>query len=124
MKTKAENKRTVAQLLAIRPHGFINVLRQIKSGNQPMHLYVYCRSTAIAKRFLADAEREGFVFGDGKLPTGKDTDNLFALNDDFTISYTGIAAHMVFGSRMENVYWVDYGKYVSGESDFRVKKEK
>ena len=91
--------------------------------NQPMHLYVYYRSTAIAKRFLADAEREGFVFGDGKLPTSKDTDNLFALNDDFTISYTGIAAHMMFGSRMENVYWVDYGKYVSGERDFRVKKE-
>ena len=83
-----------------------------------MHLYVYCRSTAIAKQFLADAEREGFVFGDGK-----DTDNLFALNDDFTISYTGIAAHMMFGSQMENVYWVDYGKYMSGERDFRVKKE-
>ena len=124
MKTKAENKRTVAQLLAIRPHGFINVLRQIKSGNQPMHLYVYCRSTAIAKRFLADAEREGFVFGDGKLPISKDTDNLFALNDDFTISHTGIVAYMMFGCRMENVYWVDYGKYVSGERDFWVKKEK
>ena len=122
MKTKAEDKRTVAQLLAIRPHGFINVLRQIKSGNQPMHLYVYCRSTAIAKRFLVDAEREGLVFGDGKLPTRKDTDNLFALNDDFTISYTGIAAHMMFGSQMENVYWVDYGKYMREERDFRVKK--
>ena len=123
MKTKSEKRRTVAQLLAIRPHGLLNTLRYIKSMNQPMHLYVYCRSTAIAKRFLVDAEREGFVFGDGKLPTRKDTDNLFALNDDFTISYTGIAAHMMFGSQMENVYWVDYGKYVSGERDFRVKKE-
>ena len=124
MKTKSENRRRVAQLLAIRPHGLLNTLWHIKSMNQPMHLYVYCRSTAIAKRFLADAEREGFVFGDGKLPTRKDTDNLFALNDDFTISYTGIVAHMMFGCRMENVYWVDYGKYVSGESDFRVIKEK
>ena len=123
MKTKAENRRTVAQLLAIRPYELLNTLRHIKSMNQPMHLYVYCRSTAIAKRFLADAEREGFIFGDGKLPTSKDTDNLFALNDDFTICYTGIATHMMFGSRMENVYWVDYGKYVSGERDFRVKKE-
>ena len=70
MKTKSENRRTVAQLLAIRPHGLLNTLRHIKSMNKPMHLYVYCRSTAIAKRFLADAEREGFVFGDGKLATG------------------------------------------------------
>ena len=51
MKTKSENRRTVAQLLAIRPHGLLNTLRHIKSMNQPMHLYVYCRSTAIAKRF-------------------------------------------------------------------------
>ena len=80
--------------------GLLNTLRHIKSMNKPMHLYVYCRSTAIAKRFLADAEREGFVFGDGKLPTGKDTDNLFALKDDFTICYTGIATHMIVNDQL------------------------
>ena len=59
MNTKAENRRTVAHLLTIRPHGLLNTLWHIKSMNKPMHLYVYCRSTAIAKRFLANAEREG-----------------------------------------------------------------
>ena len=63
MKTKAENRRTVAQLLAIRPHGLLNTLWHIKSMNKPMHLYVYCRSTAIAKRFLADAERRIRIWG-------------------------------------------------------------
>ena len=124
MRTKAENRRTVAQLLTLSPHGLKAALQKVKSGNHPTHLYVYCRSTAIAKRFLADAEREGFTFGDGKLPTSKDTSNLFALNDDYTINYTGIAAHMMFGSRMENVCWVDYEKYVSGERDFRVRKKR
>ena len=84
-----------------------------------------CQRMAVGDKGGMDAgvDHIAVALGDGKLPTGKDTDNLFALNDDFTISYTGIAAHMMFGSRMKNVYWVDYGKYVSGERDFRVKKE-
>lgn len=95
--------------------------QRLKYKGQPKHICVYCRSTAIAKRFLKDAEKEGFMFSDGMAPSSKETDNLYAIHDDFTICYTGIAAHMMFGHRdVGNVLWVDYGKYVSGEKNWQV----
>lgn len=116
---KKTNGRKVAQLLSIRNRNIKSVLRQIQHRDRPRHTYIYCRSTAVAKRFLEDAEKEGFVFGDGTAPTSKETSDIFALNDDFTISYTGIVAHMMFGCDRGNVQWIDYGKYVNGEKDFQ-----
>ena len=90
-----ENKkkeRTVAQLLSAREHGLRFPLQHPKECEKlrPKHVYIYCRSSAIARRFLSDAENEGFLFSDGISPTNKDTTNLYALNNDFTISYTGL----------------------------------
>ena len=119
---KRTNERTVAQLLSIRNRSIKSVFRQIQYRDLPRHTYIYCRSTAIAKRFLEDAEKEGFLFVGGAAPTSKETSDIFALNDDFTVSYTGIVAHMMFGCDRGNVQWVDYGKYVNeyvnGEKDF------
>lgn len=115
---KRTNERTVAQLLSIRNCSIKSVFRQIQYRDRSRHTYIYCRSTAIAKRFLYDAEKEGFVFVDGAAPTSKETSDIFALNDDFTISYTGIVAHMMFGCDRGNVQWIDYGQYVNGEKDF------
>ena len=117
MKTR-KNERTVAAILAMRTHGITGVLQRIKHKDQPRHIFIYCRSRAIAKRFLMDAEKEGFLFGDGAAPTSKETSDIFALNDDLTICYTGVVAHMAFGMKARNVIWVDYGKYVRGERDF------
>ncbi len=119
MTIKRTKKRTVAQLLSIRSHNIKSVFRKIQYKDRSWHTYIYCRSTAVAKRFLDDAEKEGFVFADGTAPTSKETSDIFALNDDFTISYTGIVAHMMFGCDRGNVQWIDYGKYVNGEKDFQ-----
>lgn len=111
-------KRTVAQLLSARENGFRFPLQRPRKHDMlsPKHVYIYCRSSAIARRFLSDAEKEGFLFSDGTAPTNKDTSNLYALNDDFTISYAGLVAHMMLGRKdVGNVVWVDYGRYVSGE---------
>ena len=115
---KRTNERTVAQLLSIRNYSIKSVVRQIQYRDRPRHTYIYCRSTAIVKRFLGDGEKEGFLFADGAAPTSKETSDIFALNDDFTISYTGIVAHMMFGCDRGNVQWIDYGKYVNGEKNF------
>ena len=118
-----KKERTVAQLLSAREHGLRFPLQHPKECEKlrPKHVYIYCRSSAIAKRFLADAEKEGFVFCDGTVPTSKDAVNLYALNGDFTMSYTGLVAHMMLGSKdVGNVMWVDYGKYMSGEKSWMV----
>ena len=113
-----KKERTVAQLLSARERGFRFPLQRFRKHEKlsTKHVYIYCRSTAIAKRFLADAEKEGFLFSDGTAPTNKDTSNLYALNDDFTICYAGLVAHMMLGRKdVGNVVWVDYRRYVSGE---------
>ena len=116
-----KKERTVAQLLSTRSLGLQYDFQNFRNNGKPRHIYIYCKSSAIAKRFLADAEEEGFVFCDGTVPTSKDAVNLYALNGDFTMSYTGLVAHMMLGSKdVGNVMWVDYGKYMSGEKSWMV----
>ena len=66
-------------------------------------------------RFLRDAEAEGFVFGDKVPPTQKETSDLFAIKEDFSVSCTGWAGHVLFRNlSMGNVVRIDYGKYICG----------
>ncbi len=86
-----------------------------KNRHLPKHIYIYCKSENIARRFLKDAEEEGFTFGDGIRPTEKEGSDLFALHPDFTVSYTGCAGYMLFRNpECGNVMRIDYGKYISG----------
>lgn len=39
-------------------------------------VYVYLRNEVIERRFLQDAENEGFTFGDGEKPTARPGNNL------------------------------------------------
>lgn len=59
-------------------------------------IYIYLATEKISKRFLQDAENEGFLFRDGVKPTQRETDCIFAINDDMTINYVGFAGHMAY----------------------------
>lgn len=50
----------------------------------------------IAKRFLQDAENEGFTFGDGVKLAQREADCFFAINDDMTINYVSFLGHMAY----------------------------
>ena len=52
-------------------------------------VYVYLRNEVIIRKFLKDAENEGFTFGDGKKPTARPGNNLYVVNRDWTISHVG-----------------------------------
>lgn len=113
------SKRTITALLNVKQK---SVVSRIKNREQPRHIYVYCRSKNIAGLFLKNAEEEGFTFGDGLLPTEREADNIFAINPDFTISYTGWAGHVLFKNGRKsfagNIVRIDYGKYLSGARDY------
>lgn len=110
--------RTVAALLGIK-NGIFN-----RKSSLPRHTYVYCRSENIARRFLKDAEKEGFTFGDGIRPTERDTSDLFSIHPDLTLSYTGMAGHLLFKNPgCGNVVRIDYGKYIRGIKDFMTIQE-
>lgn len=57
-------------------------------------IYVYLANEDICKRFLQDAENEGFTFADGTKPTQKHTSDVIALNPDLTINYVGFVGHL------------------------------
>lgn len=59
-------------------------------------IYVYLANEDISKRFLQDAENEGFTFCDGVKPTEREVDCIFAINDDMTINYVGFIGHMAY----------------------------
>ena len=81
-------------------------------------LYVYCCDKNISRRFMADAQREGFTFGDGAKPTERPTDDIIAINNDKTINYVGFVGHLAFKTAFtvagKALVKVDYKKYISG----------
>ena len=117
MKKTENTKRTVTELLGVKNRSLIG---RIRYRNLPRHTLIYCRSRNIAARFLADAETEGFTFGDGQRPTAKEYSDIYSLHDDLTISYTGWAGHMAFRNAAGNIVRIDYGKYIAGAPDYQV----
>lgn len=85
-------------------------------------VYVYLKDEVIARRFLQDAENEGFTFGDGEKPTTRPGNNLYVVNRNWTISHVGWAGHMAFQSAKyvgeQKLIRVDYEKYMLGEDDY------
>lgn len=91
-------------------------------------VYVYLKDEMIARRFLQDAENEGFTFGDGEKPTARPGNNLYVVNRNWTISHVGWAGHMAFQSVKyvgeQELIRVDYERYLSEEEDFIINKIK
>ena len=91
-------------------------------------VYVYLKDEMIARRFLQDAENEGFTFGDGEKPTARPGNNLYVVNCDWTISHVVWAGHMAFQSAKyvgeQELIRVDYERYLSEEEDFIINKIK
>ena len=84
-------------------------------------VWVYLESEALCRRFLKDAEAEGFTFGDGVRPTGREGSDLFALRRDLTLSYLGFIGHMAFfqgETGKDAPARVDYGRYLAGRDDY------
>ena len=85
-------------------------------------VYVYLRNEVIVRKFLKDAENEGFTFGDGEKPTARPGNNLYVVNRDWTIIHVGWAGHMAFRSAKrvgeQELIRVDYEKYLLGEEEY------
>ena len=78
-------------------------LKNLLSAYPNSRIYLHFETSELARRFLADAEAEGFTFGDGVKPTERSADSIFALNDDMTINYVGFVGHMAFASGTDKV---------------------
>ncbi len=57
-------------------------------------VYLYTPSKALARDFLKIAEKECFLFGDGKRPTKKPLDDYYALHQELIVNYIGFAGRL------------------------------
>lgn len=93
---------------------------------QKYRVYMYLKDTETAKKFLLDAELEGYTFGDGVKPTCRQTDDIFAINEDMTINFVGYNGHLTFriAKRIgdENLLKVDYSRYINGKDNYYVQQ--
>lgn len=71
-------------------------------------VYIHTPSKALAKDFLKQAEKEGFIFGDGKRPTEKPLDDYYALHQDLTMNYIGYIGRLRFNSNDDGILRVEY----------------
>ena len=89
-------------------------------------VYVHLSNKNVAKIFLQNAESEGFRFGNGKKPTKRKWDDIYALNKDFTINYVGYIGHIAFHHpevpNNYNLIRVDYAAYLSGAENYIMEK--
>ena len=89
-------------------------------------VYVYLANAEIGKRFLLQAEAEGFTYHDGVKPTERGCSTIMALNRDKTINFVGANGNIAFGSGAkmvgsEQLIRVDVEKYLSGADDYLYK---
>ena len=85
-------------------------------------VYVRCSSEKVFRRFLEDAEAEGYLIGDKKPTEAGISQDIMAVEYDRRISTCGIIAHIACGAGADNVHIIDYGKYISGDSDCEVSR--
>ena len=103
--------------------------RNLKSiVSQKTVTYIYLANEQIGERFLREAEREGFVFGDGAKPTTRHWSEIMRINNDNTISYIGTMGRIAFKSGIgkigeKRVLKVDYDKYINNTDNYIIDKE-
>ncbi|MCR5216244.1 MAG: hypothetical protein K6C69_04860 [Lachnospiraceae bacterium] len=98
-------KRTVEELLQL-------------SGN----VYIYVPKKEVQKQFLVDAEREGFSFGNGVVPTQSVSHDLYRIYPDKSMCYVMGPGYMGFlawkvGCVVDRHY-INYEKYMNGEGEY------
>lgn len=90
-------------------------------------VYVYLKDEQTGKKFLEQAEAEGYTFCDGEKPTNREFSFVMAVNEDMTINYVGANGYIAFSSNApfvgsKRLMRVDYAKYAAGENDYEYKK--
>ena len=79
-------------------------------------VYVHLKDEETARRFLRDAEAEGFTFGDGVKPTERHWSDLYAIHSNGTLNYVGTIGRIEYRSGADSVVRVDYGEITKKES--------
>ena len=90
--------------------------------NLDRRVYLYFANDAVWDIFVRQACTEGFLWsGKTKIPK-KLRDNIIAMNNDMTFNYIGWAGHMHFGCGSDDMYRIDFARYINGAEDYSYRK--
>ena len=81
-------------------------------------VYIFLRTPELGRRFLLQAEQEGFTLGDGEKPTARQYAEVMAVNCDITINYVGTNGRIAYGGGAvkigsEPLIRIDYEKLLT-----------
>ena len=84
-------------------------------------VYVYLKDDRTGGAFLSAAEKEGFTFSDGAMPTHRHYSRVMAVSGDGTVSYVGSVGMAAFGANAPGLLSVDFAEYFKGSEDYFIK---
>lgn len=100
--------------------------------NNNAAVWFYCESEEIGKKFLQDAENEGYTFVNGTKPTENGWGHILVPHKDKTIAYLSLMIWtMAFSQqfttdsrtkRRVKLIKIEYKKYINGEEDYICKE--
>ena len=85
-------------------------------------VYIYVPNRDIEKKFLEDAEKEGFSFGSGIRPTRSPGNDLYRIMKDMIMCHVNFFGHAAFDNKnvgsVDDRHYIDYAKYIADEDDY------
>jgi len=84
-----------------------------------MKVWFYCGTEDLQKKFLEQAEEEGFVTMRGEDPTFLSLQRLYGINSEGTIGYIShFIWYLSFQTGNKDILRIDYDSFLSGKEDF------
>lgn len=82
-------------------------------------VWFYCGTEDLQKRFLEQAEKEGFITMRGEEPTSLSLQRLYGINNEETMGYiSNFIWYLSFQTGNKDILRIDYDRFISGEEDF------
>lgn len=84
-------------------------IRDLIKGQEK--IYIILRTEEIGRKFMLDAEKEGFAFFDGTKPSEVKAEDKMVLYKDGKISFLGLAGRMKLHYTKDDFLLVDYEEF-------------
>ncbi|MBR3032798.1 MAG: hypothetical protein IKH92_07245 [Clostridiales bacterium] len=82
-------------------------------------VWFYCGTEDLKKRFLEQAEEEGFITMRGEKPSSLSFQRLYGINDKGTMGYIpNFLWFLSLQTGSNEILHVDYDRFISGEEDY------
>ena len=85
-------------------------------------VYVKFKNENVFKRFLCNAEAEGYMIGGNKPTEAGVSQDIKAIGYNRKISNCGIVDHIAVQVGGDNIHVVDYEKYINGDPDYEERR--